>query len=261
MRGAKQSKACIARHSCLLAALLISADPALAQFAGDGDSFLPEIAVRGQGWAQLRDLDEVSDFAMAFVETAVMIAALAFHPVVIAARKLHSDFEAPRSLFIYGLIGMVVGFLIMHHGYLIGFVLFGIGGLLRFRTDDGAADTMRLILATLIGLCVGLDLPVIALVTTLGVWVILLVFGARANFGVEVEFSKKSATSDAMLRLRDSLVGEGFKVVSMSKIKFKPVVHYVVSPARGKTRPGLEKHMGFLAEDASNAISDWHIDA
>ena len=67
----------------------------------------------------------------------------------------------------YALIGMVVGFLVTNHGALIGFVIFGIGGLLRLRTDaDTTRDMMRLILVILIGLCVGLDLPVMAVIKT-----------------------------------------------------------------------------------------------
>ncbi len=244
----------------LVTLLVFVANQAQAQFTGT-DSVLPEIAVRGQGWAQLRDLTEVREFALAFIETTVMISVLAYHPVNIATRKIRSDFEAPKSLFIYALIGMVVGFLIMHHGYLIGFVLFGIGGLLRFRTDDGAADTMRLILATLIGLCVGLDLPVIALITTIGIWLVLFVFGARASFAIEVRFDDKTPVSDSMMQLRDLLNADGYRVVSMSKTKFKPLVHYVVRASGGSSRSGLEKRMGELVERSESAISDWHIEA
>ena len=244
----------------LVAALLVAASQAQAQFTGS-ESILPEIAVRGQGWAQLRDLGEVKEFALAFIETTVMISVLAYHPNNIATRKIRSDFEAPKSLFIYALIGMVVGFLIMHHGYLIGFVLFGIGGLLRLRTDDGAAGTMRLILATLIGLCVGLDLPVIALITTIGIWLVLFVFGARASFAIEVRFDDKTPISDSMLQLRDLLNADGFRVASISKTKFKPVVHYVVRASRGNSRSGLERRMGELLESSEAAIADWHIEA
>ena len=67
----------------LAAVLLFAASQAQAQFTGT-ESILPEIAVRGQGWAQLRDLAEVKEFAFAFIETTVMISVLAYHPVDIA---------------------------------------------------------------------------------------------------------------------------------------------------------------------------------
>ena len=91
----------------MAALLLFAATQAEAQFTGT-ESILPEIAVRGQGWAQLRDLAEVKEFVLAFIETTVMISVLAYHPVSLATRKIKSDFEAPKSLFIYALIGMVV---------------------------------------------------------------------------------------------------------------------------------------------------------
>jgi uracil-DNA glycosylase family 4 len=80
-----------------------------------------------------------------------------------------------------------------------------LGGLLRFKSDDGAADTMRLILVTLIGLCVGLDLPVVALISTVSAWVVIYAFGGPVNFALEVQFSKKTTTTDAMIALRDAL--------------------------------------------------------
>ena len=96
----------------------------MAQVMGSADSILPELAVRGQGWAQLQNPAELWEFGLALIETTLMVAFLAYHPVSIATRRVKTDFDAPRALFIYGLIGMVVGFLIMNHGYLIGFVLF-----------------------------------------------------------------------------------------------------------------------------------------
>jgi len=235
--------------------------PAAAQIASSADSILPEIAVRGRGWAQLLEQEELLEFGLALIEASLMTAALAYHPVIVATRRSRADFEAPRALFIYALIGMVVGFLIMHHGYLIGFVLFGLGGLLRFRTDTSTSDTTRMILITLIGLCVGLDLPVVAFITTASAWVIVYAFGGPVNYGLEVRFStKKSTTSDAMLALRDRLKERGYQTVSMSKTKYKPIVQYVVSADRGLRRSGLEREMAALAEAKENAISDWHVD-
>lgn len=234
--------------------------PAQAQVMDMAGSILPEIDVQGRGWDQLANPGEMVDFALALVATTAMISVIAYHPVKLATRRTRSDFEAPRDLFVYALIGMVVGFLIMHHGYLIGFVLFGLGGLLRFKSDDGAADTMRLILVTLIGLCVGLDLPVVALITTISAWGVIYVFGGPVNFELEVRFSDETKISDAMLILRDQLSERGLKTVSMSKTKFKPMVSYVVSGPRGLRRSTLEREMMQLVTSPDSAIADWHVD-
>jgi hypothetical protein len=223
-------------------------------------SVLQEIDVRGRGWEQVFNPDELWQFALALIEAAAMVAAVAYHPIHLASRRIKSDFDAPRDLFVYGLIGMVVGFLIMHHGYLIGFVLFGLGGLLRFKSDDGAADTTRLILVTLIGLCVGLDLPVVALITTVSAWIVIYAFGGPVNFEIEVKFSEKQGGSDAMLALRGLLAERGFKTKSMSKSKFKPMASYVVSGPRGYRRSALEREMADLAAQRDTGIADWHVE-
>ena len=238
----------------------IAVGPVHAQVMDAAGSILPEIDVRGRGWDQIFYPTELLDFAIALLGTTVMIAAIAYHPVMLATRRTRSDFDAPKELFVYALIGMVVGFLIMHHGYLIGFVLFGLGGLLRFKSDDGSADTMRLILATLIGLCAGLDLPVVALITTASAWAVIYVFGGPINFELEVRFSEKDTSSDAMFALRHQLTERGFKTVSMSKTKFKPIVSYVVSGPRGFRRSALEREMMQLVSAPESGIDDWHVD-
>jgi hypothetical protein len=241
-------------------ATCLSSGTAMAQVMGSADSILPDLAVRGQGWAQLQNPAELWEFGLALIETTLMVAFLAYHPVSIATRRLKTDFDAPRALFIYGLIGMVVGFLIMHHGYLIGFVLFGLGGLMRFRTDEASADTRRMILVTLIGLCVGLNLPVIALITTISSWVVLYVLGGRVKHAIEVKFSEEEPTKDAMVRLREHLAEQGYETVSMTKTKFKPTVHYVVESTTGSGRSGLEREMSRLTHANQYAVEDWHID-
>lgn len=238
----------------------LAVGPAHSQVMETTGSILPEIDVQGRGWDQIFNPAELLDFTIALLGTTVMIAAIAYHPVMLATRRTRLDFDAPRDLFVYALIGMVVGFLIMHHGYLIGFVLFGLGGLLRFKSDGGSADTMRLILVTLIGLCVGLDLPVVALITSASAWAVIYVFGGPVNFELEVRFSEKNTSYDAMLALRDQLTERGFKTVSMSKTKFKPIVSYVVSGPRGFRRSALEREMMQLVSAPESGIDDWHVD-
>lgn len=244
-----------------IAVLAVFSNPALAQVPTDFAPILPDIAVRGRGWGQLSEPTELLEFAVALIETSLMTAAIAYHPIMSATRRTRSDFEAPRALFIFALIGMVVGFLIMHHGYLIGFVLFGLGGLLRFKTDDNSGDTMRLILVTLIGLCIGLDLPVVALITTASAWSILYLLGGPANFGLDIQFSdKQRPVSESMQELRDELQKSGFRIVSMSRTKFKSTVHYVVTSTQGARRSTLEREMVRLTETKGSGISDWHVD-
>lgn len=130
-------------------ALVTLMAPALAQDAQQTGMLIGEMALRGQGWSQITNLQEIGQFALALVETGLMAAVLAWHPVDIQRRGSRESFAMPRDMMTFALIGMIVGFLVYHHGYLIGFVIFGIGGLLRFKTEFGTEETLvRLIVAT-----------------------------------------------------------------------------------------------------------------
>jgi hypothetical protein len=240
---------------------LLGAGPALAQALDAAPGFLPEVAVRGRGWSQVYDTGELTEYGLGLVETFVLTALIAFHPASLGARRTREDFEAPRILFIYGLIGMVIGFLIMHHGYLIGFVIFGVGGLLRFKTDvDSSADTTRLILVTLIGLCVGLDLPVVALITTVSAWIILFALGRRSHYALAVRFDEKKAPKHCIEAVGERLTERGFQLVTVSKSKFKPAADYVIAGPNGHGREALAREMDALAADKQAGIVDWRLD-
>ena len=243
------------------AAALLLAAPALAQGLDAAPGFLPEVAVRGRGWSGLFQTGELIEYALGLIELFVLTALIAFHPSSLAERRTREDFEAPRILFIYALIGMVIGFLIMHHGYLIGFVIFGVGGLLRFKTDiDSSADTTRLILVTLIGLCVGLDLPIVAVITTVSAWGILFALGRRAHFALAVRFDEKKAPPQSMEALAEHLAQRGFRLVKVSKSKFKPAADYVLAGPNGHGREALVREMDALAADRQTGIVDWRLD-
>ena len=73
-------------------------------------------------------------FALDCIIVLAISSAIVFHPVRIRARRNVRDLELPRLFLMYGLIGMAIGFLVLQYGAVIGFVIFGIGGLLRFRS-------------------------------------------------------------------------------------------------------------------------------
>jgi hypothetical protein len=140
-------------------------------------------------------------------------------------------------------------------------VIFGVGGLLRFKTDvDSPADTTRLILVTLIGLCVGLDLPLVALITTLSAWAILYMLGLRTHHALAVRFDEKKAPPHCIDALGARLAERGFALVNVSKSKFKPAADYVLAGRNGLGRDALIREMDALAGDKQSGIVDWRLD-
>lgn len=217
--------------------------------------------IGGKGWAQLGNVEEMGQFLIGLLELAAMTAAIVFHPSTRNGQRKVANHVIAQTLFIYGLIGMVVGFLVIHNGPIIGFVIFGIGGLLRFRSDvDTPADTMRLILVTLIGLCIGLNLPVMALITTLSALAIVQVLGGRPQFWVEVKFDETQASArQSVTRLEDALSSEGFTLVRLRKAKSKHAYSLLFEGVRGATPDTLLHAMLAQEETAGAAIADWHL--
>ena len=63
------------------------------------------------------------------------------------------EIKAPKVSIVYAIIGSPIGLLVVKYGLGVGFVLFGIGGLIRFRSVLGSALlTGQVTSATLIGL-------------------------------------------------------------------------------------------------------------
>ncbi|SDL47016.1 hypothetical protein SAMN04488026_108716 [Aliiruegeria lutimaris] len=253
----------VRRGAGLLLSLLFAsfgiATPLAAQV--DPSGMLAEnLKVTGKGWGQLTDLQEMGQFLLGLIEVTAMTAVIAYHPATRTDRRKLAEYQVPGTLFVYALIGMVVGFLVMNHGAIIGFVIFGIGGLLRFRTDvDKMSDTMRLILVTLVGLCVGLDLPVMALITTASAWAIVYVFGASPHHVVEVKFADKHGTPQAREDLETGLRSAGFSIAGLSKAKAKHTFSFTVVGGRSGTRDILVQAMMELDAANPDLMSDWHL--
>jgi hypothetical protein len=231
-------------------------------FAGVGTSDLAsEVILSGQGWQQITNLQEMAELLLAVLVTAALTAAIAFHPVVLAERRTAEDHQEPRSLFLYALVGLLVGFMVMHHGYLIGFVIFGIGGLMRFKTDTGdLADTRRLILVTLIGLSVGLNLPVMAVVATACAWIVIYVLGRELHLTVEVQFDGMKQTRLHIDTLRDLLRERGYQVQSVAKHRFKAGADYLVVVPGKLGRDAVMREMASLQATKLYGITDWHVE-
>jgi len=243
------------------ATVLVSLPSIAAAQSSDVLGLLPELDVRAKGWAQLLNAREMLDFGLAVIEACVLTLIVSLHPVNLADRHTRADFDRPRTFFIHMLIGLTVGFLVLHHGYIIGFVIFGIGGLLRFRSESTSAqDTTRLIIATLFGLCIGLDLPVIAFFAALTGWVALYLFSQRIKVSVEVKFGEKKNIQQCTERLIALLDERGFKTLGHSKAKFKPIVSFVLEGERGNQRSALIREMTDIQSQKLAPVEEWHVE-
>ena len=93
-----------------VAFLLTTANTAIGQSLDPLSSMVTDIDIRGDGWSQISNVEEVLEFCLGVVETVIMTALIAFHPRNRMRWYDRRDWEAPRTFFLYALIGMVVGF-------------------------------------------------------------------------------------------------------------------------------------------------------
>ena len=235
--------------------------PALAQDAQQSGLLIGEMSLHGQGWSQITNLQEIGQFALALLETGLMAAALAWHPADVQRRGSRESFVMPRDMMTFALIGMIVGFLVYHHGYLIGFVIFGIGGLLRFKTEFGTEETLvRLIVATLVGLTIGLDLPVMALILTASVWVITFVSARQRLYLLEVQFDDRKGAKPRIAEVTGALATSGIITRNATRKRFKSAAEFVIELPRGLDPADVRSQLDLIQRDKALGVLDWHLE-
>lgn len=115
----------------------------------------------------------------------VLASFLAFHPRATRRRDMLEANEERKTLVVLGMIGAVVSSLVLIDQTM-AFVIFGIGGLIRFRTVIGNPHmTGRAILVVVIGLACGLSQYATALVVALAAW--LIIWWLQASRGGEIK--------------------------------------------------------------------------
>jgi hypothetical protein len=158
-----------------LAALAAAAPEAMAQ-----SSFLDTAELRSVGWSGFLDVAFILQ-SLSSLSLAIALGALiAFHPMTRRTVDTIEEAELPKIYIMYALIGALIGETVLRYGMVVGLVVFGIGGLMRFRTTTaGPRDTGRLIVVTLIGLISGLNLPHFAVLGALFAFALIYFFDAH----------------------------------------------------------------------------------
>ena len=141
-----------------------------------------------EGWQSFTDVTFLLSAAATLVLAAGLGALIALHPRHTTTARSVEDTEAPRIYILYAVIGAIIGIMVLKFGLVVGFVLFGIGGLMRFRTVlQSASRTGRVILVTLIGLAAGLNLPHVAVLATIFGFVLICILDRTVTYRVNVQ--------------------------------------------------------------------------
>src|SRR5262245_13281885 len=202
---------------------------------GAEEGLLPSV-----GWAGFLDWGYMLQSFGALVLATVLGAIIAFHPTTQRSVDTREEAELPKVLIMYALVGAVVGEIVLKYGMVVGFVIFGLGGLMRFRTDAASTrDTGRLIIVTLIGLISGLDLPHFAVMATAFAWVLIYVFDGHPVCELEVHEIPKGRVKDAAAAYRAVLAELQCTLISEDKSFSKNRIDYVFRAPRNATQAQL----------------------
>ncbi len=239
-----------------LSALLANASTgAAAGLFGDSPSQL-----RAKGWAGFLDGQFMFDSLAALLLATALGALIGYHPKM--RRTVDSLIEAdmPKVYIMYAFIGAVIGVTVREFGMVIGVVVFGIGGLIRFRsTTDSTRDTARLIVLTLVGLIAGIGLPHLAAITTLFTYGLIWVFDSSPACRVRVDALPQARLADCARIYRETLVAQGCKIISEQKYSSKGRIDFIIRLPGKASRESVNSAFDAVPSDLCGDI-DWEID-
>ena len=248
-------------HARTVFTLLISLLPVPALAQVDPLSAMDQMAnlfIEGNGWDEWQDKAELFAFLVDAIVTLALAALIAHHPVRRRAPVTLASADMPRLFYLYALVGMAVGFLVVNHGYVIGFVVFGIGALLRFRSNlNDPVDTVEMILVTALGLCVGMDLPVMAILIGIIAWAVILVAARESHFQVTIRDEDGSNLDAAVAAVESEAVERGWTIARVHRSHVKPSVEIVLKKTGAIDEAEIE---GRLASSLNVLPVAWRLD-
>ncbi|MEQ1817836.1 MAG: hypothetical protein ABL871_04435 [Terricaulis sp.] len=223
---------------------------------GDMTRELPSI-----GWAGFLDTDALLQSFLALILATFLGSVIAFHPTTARTVDTREEAELPKVLIMYALVGAVVGEIVLEYGMVVGFVIFGLGGLMRFRTDAASTrDTGRLIMVTLIGLISGLNLPHFAVMATVFAWILIYVFDGHPVCELKINEVPKGKVKEASNAYRATLTELGCKVISEDRSFTKSRIVFVVRAPRNKPQSQLTAALCEQVPAEIRGEIDWEIE-
>ena len=247
----------------VLTALAISAvlvaSPAVSQQVPN--FLLQEPGSLGEGWQGFADVGFLANALLTLMLAAILAAAIAYHPKHGQTADTLQEIEAPKTYIMYAVIGAIIGIMVVKYGLVVGFVLFGIGGLIRFRTVLGSASlTGRVIFVTLIGLSCGLDLPHVAVMATAFGFVLVYVLDASVAYRIEIRALPSERVAEAAAAYRALLEQEDCRIKSEKKIPGKKRVTFIFQSSRDATHHRLEGVLETQIDESLKGSVNWEID-
>ena len=227
---------------------------------------VPEFLLRdpgslGEGWQGFTDVGFLVSATLTLLLAVILGAIIAYHPKHGQTADTLAEIEAPKVYIIYAVIGAMIGIMVVKYGLVVGFVLFGIGGLIRFRTSlQSASLTGRVIFTTLIGLSCGLDLPHVAVLATVFGYVLVYILDASVAYRIDIRALPSKRVAEATAAYRALLEQEDCRIVSEKKNPGKKRVMFIIRSSKHVTHHYLQDLLETQIDGSLKGSVNWEID-
>lgn len=213
------------------------------------------------GWRGFADIQFILSSLGSLLLATGLGALIAFHPATLRTVDTLEEAELPKVYIMYAVVGAVIGVTVLKYGMVVGVVVFGIGGLIRFRTDTGSTrDTGRLIIVTLVGLTTGLGLPQFAVLTALFTFCLIYVLDARPICRVVIKEVPKGLVAEVADAYRAALRGGGCSILSERKSFGKHHVSFLFRAPRAMSQEVLQAKLTQSVPVALQGEIDWEVE-
>jgi hypothetical protein len=209
-----------------------------------------------EGWSSFSDHLLLLDMVLVLLLALGLGAVIAYHPSIRRRASNLEQFEEPKALLMYGVVAAVVA-LIVQVQPAMAFVIFGIGGLLRFRTELGSAkDTGRVILVTVVGLCCGLKIYIVALPATVIGWLLIYLLERQITGIIRVSGVGEHGMNEATRAHRALIGAAGCRIIGEQTRFVKREFTFVVKAPPTLDRAKLQAEFDALAPELRGVV-DW----
>lgn len=232
--------------------------PALAQQLGE---VVQTSSPEGEGWRGFTNGAFLINALLNLLLAAVLGAIIAYHPRHSLTADTLEEIEATQIYILYAVIGAIAGILVVQYGMVVGFVLFGIGGLIRFRTVLRSASlTGRLIFVTLIGLSAGLDMPHVAVLVTVFGFLLIFVLDARFTFRIDIRGVAAELIRQSAAAYREVLLQQDCRILSEKKRPDRGRISFIIRSPNASLGKQLEEIFETEIDEPLKGSSDWEIE-
>lgn len=208
------------------------------------------------GVGGFKDPLKMARFVLVIAGAAALGAVIAFHPF--ASRRITlDDLEQPKTIITYTVVGAMIAIVVAPIPAM-AFAIFGIGGLMRFRTQLGAAkETGRVILATIIGLLCGLEFWMAALLGTVLAWILIFLIESRIGLRMVVRGIPEKSVAQSAEAYSKALRSLHCGFTAPRKNPNKGQLSFYLHAPRKATHEEIEARLGAEVPQELRGTIDW----